>query len=517
MTRTSRATRASTTTTTPPSPGLLVVVVVLAIGMLIPVGYVIEATARIGLDELGALLLRPRVGELLTNTVLIVLLAVPLTIVLGVGSAWLVERTDLPGRRFFAVLCVAPLAIPSFVSSYGWASIVPSIQGLGGGLLVATLAYYPLVYLPALATLRGLNPSLEESARSLGLTEGAILLRVVIPQLRLAILGGGLIVALHLLAEYGAFAFIRFDTFTTAIVVAYQSTFAGPSAASLGIVLALLSIIVLAIEATARGRARYAYVGSSSATQAQPIALGRFTPVAILSVTALGALATVVPMASVIRWSFAAKPDMLDGLWRALVDTSLLSLSGAVGAVLVALPIAWLATRHPSRLSKTLEGGYSIASSLPAIIVALALVTVTLNVAPAIYQTAATVTAAYVIIFLPRALVTLRAGLAQVPESLEEAARALGTPPLLARLRVTLPLLLPAIAAAGALVALGAANELTATLLLAPTGTRTLATQFWSAASSIDYPGAAPYAITLVLLSIPAVALLFAQTGSKAR
>ncbi|MGV8859019.1 ABC transporter permease [Rhodoglobus sp.] len=509
--------RLTTTMTPPPSRALLVIVVVLAIGMLVPVGYVIEATARIGTDELAALLLRPRVGELLSNTVLILVLGVPLTIVLGVGSAWLVERTNLPGRRFFAILSVAPLAIPAFVSSYGWASVVPSIQGLGGGLLVATLAYYPLVYLPALATLRGLNPSLEESARSLGLKEGAILLRVVVPQLRLAILGGGLIVALHFLAEYGAFAFIRFDTFTTAIVVAYQSTFAGPSAASLGIVLALLSIIVLAIEATARGRARYAYVGASSARPAQLVKLGRLTPFAILAIVALGTLATIVPMVSVIRWSLAMTPEMLDGLWRALTDTALLSFGGAIGAILVALPVAWLATRHPSRLSRFLEGGYSIASSLPAIIVALALVTVTLTVAPGLYQTPATVVAAYVIIFLPRALVTLRAGLAQVPESLEEAARALGTPPLVARLRVTLPLLVPAIAAAGALVALGAANELTATLLLAPTGTRTLATQFWSAASSVDYPGAAPYAITLVLLSIPAVALLFAQTRGRAR
>ena len=82
---------------------------------------------------------------------------------------------------------------------------------------------------------------------------------------------------------------------------------------------------------------------------------------------------------------------------------------------------------------------------------------------------------------------------------------------------MTVPLLVPSIAAGAALVALGAANELTATLLLAPTGTRTLATEFWSAASSIDYPGAAPYALLLILLSIPAVALMFTQTRGRAR
>jgi iron(III) transport system permease protein len=90
--------------------------------------------------------------------------------------------------------------------------------------------------------------------------------------------------------------------------------------------------------------------------------------------------------------------------------------------------------------------------------------------------------------------------------------------PVVARIRVIAPLVMPAITAGAALVALGAANELTATLLLAPTGTRTLATEFWSAASAIDYPGAAPYAVLLVLSSIPAVALMFSHArGGRIR
>ena len=244
--------------------GVVVLAVVFAAAALIPVGYVVQAAVAMGWEQLAELVFRPRVGELLTNTVLLVVLGVPCTVILGVGGAWLVERTSLPARRLFAVLLVLPLTIPAFVASYGWASAIPSIHGLGGGLLIATLAYSPLVYLPALATLRGLDPALEESARSLGMSGSAVFFRVILPQLRLAILGGGLVVALHLLAEYGAFAFIRFETFTTAIVVAYQASFAGPNAAALGIVLALLCFIVLVLEAAARGRLRYARVGSGA-------------------------------------------------------------------------------------------------------------------------------------------------------------------------------------------------------------------------------------------------------------
>jgi iron(III) transport system permease protein len=56
------------------------------------------------------------------------------------------------------------------------------------------------------------------------------------------------------------------------------------------------------------------------------------------------------------------------------------------------------------------------------------------------------------------------------------------------------------------------ATELTATLLLAPTGTRTLSMQFWSFSSELDYAAAAPYALALVVLAIPVTLVLFRQS-----
>ena len=88
--------------------------------------------------------------------------------VIGTAAAWCVERTDLPGRRIWAVLVVVPLAIPDFVVSFGWASLSTWVQGFRGAVLVMTLAVYPLVYLPVAASLRGADPGQEEVARSLG-------------------------------------------------------------------------------------------------------------------------------------------------------------------------------------------------------------------------------------------------------------------------------------------------------------------------------------------------------------
>src|SRR6202167_5850080 len=88
--------------------------------------------------------------------------------------------------------------------------------------------------------------------------------RVVLPQLGLAIWGGGLLLALHMLSEYGLYALVRFDTVTTAIFDQFQSTFNGPAANTLAGVLALLCLALLLFEARTRGRGRYARLGSGS-------------------------------------------------------------------------------------------------------------------------------------------------------------------------------------------------------------------------------------------------------------
>ena len=185
-------------------------------------------------------------------------------------------------------------------------------------------------------------------------------------------------------------------------------------------------------------------------------------------------------------------------------------------ATVSAFPLAYLVIRHPGPVSRVLEAVNYISSSMPGIVVALALVTITVHNVPAIYQSSLVLVAAYALLFMPRALVNLRAGLAQVPRELDEAARALGKPPLVAFLRVTLRLAAPAAAGGAALVFLGIVNELTATLLLAPNGTRTLATQFWLLSSEIDYMGAAPYALLMILLSAPMTYLLFVQSKKAA-
>jgi iron(III) transport system permease protein len=481
---------------------------------LLPLGYVIVTGILTGWPELSALVFRPRVGELLANTVSLVVITVPLSAAIGVGAAWLVGRTSLPGAPVFAVLLAAPLAVPAFVNSYGWVSAIPSLNGLWSGVLIATLSYFPLVYLPCAAALRRLDPTVEEAAGSLGSGAWGVFFRVILPQLRLPILGGSLLVGLHLLSEYGAFAMVRFDTFTTAIVEQYRSTFNGAAATALAGVLVLLCLFLLVGESGARGRSRYARIGSGAARTPTRRSLGRYTSLGYLVLGGLFVLSIGVPFTSVVRWLVQGGASVwADGVvGEAFLLTVGYGLVGAVATCLLAFPIAFLAVRYPSRLARGLESVNYLTSSLPGIVTALALVTVSIRFVQPLYQTMVLVIATYVLMFLPRAMVNLRSGLAQVPVGLEEAARSLGRHPLGAFLGVTARFFAPSALAAGALVFLGIVTELTATLLLAPSGTHTLAIQFWSKVNDINYVAAAPYALLMIVLSLPVTYLLFARS-----
>jgi iron(III) transport system permease protein len=485
---------------------------------LLPMGFVIWVTIQVGWQTASALVFRGRVGELLINTALLEACTIPLAILLAVTLAWLTERTDLPGARIWAWLAVAPLAVPAFVHSYAWITVAPGLHGLFGGVLVSVVAYFPFLYLPVSAQLRRLDPAVEDAAASLGLGPWRVFFRVVLPQLRLAICGGSLLVGLHLLAEYGLYVMIRFDTFTTAIVDQFQSAYSGPAANMLAGVLVLCCFAVLGLEARIRGNERYARVGSGAARLPDRRRLGRGTAACLLIPALTTALALGVPFVTLGRWLVVGGADVwrMGAIGAAFGQTLALALAGALLTTVAAIPMAWLSVRAPGRLQRVLEACHYYVGSLPGVVVALALVAVTVRVALPLYQTVVTVLLAYVLMFLPRALVGLRASIAQAPVELERAAMALGRTPVQAVLQTTMRLAAPGAAVSMALVAMGITTELTATLMLAPNGTSTLATEFWSLTSEIDYAAAAPYALMMVLSSLPMTLLLYAQSKRTA-
>ncbi|MBI0330252.1 ABC transporter permease [Burkholderia plantarii] len=479
--------------------------------------------AAVGREDAADLLFRPLVAELLGNTLLITVGATLAAAVIGTATAWFVERTQLPGRRLWAVLTVAPLAMPAFISSYAWVSLSLDLQDFAGALLVITSAYFPLVHLPVSAALRQLDPAQEESARALGCGRFALFVRVVLPQLRPALLGGMLMVALGVLSEFGAFQLLRFRTFTTEIYAEFRTGFDTSGASLLACVLIGLCLAGIALEFRVRGRASYERVDRGAHRAALRYALGawRWPVAAGFAVLALATLG--VPLAMIGFWltqdgaaavtPAEVSPALLAGATLSSVGYGL---AAAAVTTALALPLAFLLVRFPGRFATLLERTVFVAQGVPGLVVALAIVTLAVHALPMLYQSATLLVLAYAILFLPLALVSTRAALAQAQPRLEDAARALGLTPWQTARRVLLPLAAPGLGSAAALVFVSVATELNATLLLSPLDTQTLATQVWADTSTLAFAAAAPYAALLTALSLAATGLLFSLLGRSA-
>jgi iron(III) transport system permease protein len=499
---------------------LLLAGAAVALLVLLPLGETVLQASRLPAATGAELLFRPLVGELLANTLALIAATTLACAVLGTAAAWCVERTRLPFARVWAVLVAVPLAIPAFISSYAWVSLSPRLQDFAGAWLVVSCAYCPLVYLPVAAAIRGLDPALEESGRALGLSPTQCFWRVVLPQLRPALLGGVLLVALNTLTEFGAFALLRFRTFTTEIYTEYRVGIDGPPAALLAVLLVLLCVICLALEWRIVGRARYARVAGGVRRRGGRIALGWLTVPVLAGFAVFVVASLAVPLGTIGYWmtrhGHAATTPVaatLGALVRAALSSIELGTAGAALTLVLALPLGVLASRFNSRVVTLLERCAYLAQGVPGIVVALALVSMTVRALQPLYQSAALLVFAYAVLFLPLALVSVRAALAQAQPGLEEAGRVLGLNWMQAAWRIARPLAAPGLGAAAALVFVSVVTELTATLLLAPIGTRTLATQVWADTSSLAFAAAAPYAGVMAALSLISTWVLARRFG----
>ncbi|HUD37250.1 MAG TPA: iron ABC transporter permease [Streptosporangiaceae bacterium] len=477
-----------------------------ATALALPLVFLLIEAKGAGLADVWRLMARPLTGQLLWNTVRLTVTVTALSAVIGTAAAWCTERTDLPGRRVWAALVVVPLAIPDFVVSFGWFSLWSWVQGFRGAVIVLTLAVYPLVYLPVAASFRSADPGQEEVARSLGTSRVATFFRITIRQARGAILGGCVLVALVLLAEYGAFEILGYQTFTTEIF-SEINTYAFAGACALSLVLVLLSLVVLGGEAMFRGRGLVSRAGPLAQRKIPPKRLGRARWPVLFGFGLLVALALGVPVGASVYWMLdPGNPGLTGGvsLLTAAWHTAEYGVLAAALSTAACFPVAMLALRHRSRIGQLLERSTFIVLAMPGIVIAFALsYFVEIYGHGFGYDTTALLVICYSIMFFPLALVGVKASLARAPAKLDEIARSLGQRQLAVLWRVTLRLAGPGLVAAFCLVFLSVVTELTATLLLLPTGVQTLATQFWEYQSNLSYGQAAPFA--LVMIAVAAV------------
>ncbi len=468
-----------------------------------PLIYLAIRATDNGFTEIVDVVVRERTGRLVARSLLLAVTVTLLCLVIGVGLAWLTTRAALRGRRAWTVIAALPLAIPTYVAAFAWISIAPGLSGFSGSVLVLTLCSYPYVYLPVAAALSRLDPALEEVSRSLGSGPWRTFLGVTLRQLRPAAAAGALLVALYVLSDFGAVSILRYDAFTRVIYTSYRSSFDRTPAAILGCLLVVLTVVIVYAEGRSRGRAAYARLGSGAARRQPLVPLGRWTAGAYAMLSSIATLALGVPFATLSYWLMTGTsrgidvPELAGAVWSTLWISAL----GAAVTTVLAIPVGIVAARYGGRLPRLLEQSTYVGHALPGIVIALALVFLSVRYAYPIYQRVPVLLFAYAVLFLPAAVGAVRASVAQSPRSLEEVARSLGRGPLSVLRTVTLPLAAPGVAAGAALVLLTCMKELPATILLRPTEFDTLATELWTRTDVGQYAAAAPYAALLVILA----------------
>jgi iron(III) transport system permease protein len=494
---------------------------------LVPLAYLALRALSADADA-RALVPRSIAVELVVDTALLCFGVVAATLAVGVPLAWLVVRTDLPGRRAWGVAASLPLVIPSYVASLALLGALaprgllqqaleplgvertPELTGYWGALVALTLSTYPYVFLLAAAGLRSADPSAEEAARSLGAGRLAVFLRVTLPALRPSLAAASLLVALYVLSDFGVVSLMGYSTLTTGIYARYEALLALEAAAILALLLVALALVVVLVAARFRLRGAIYRSTPGAGRPAARVRLGRWRwPALAFCSATLGAF-LVLPLGVLVWWTVTADPISGRGgvAWEAALNSAWVAGAAAVLGVLVVLPAAVLAWRYPSLLSRWIERLTLFPSALPGIAVALALVFFGARLGGIVYQSIGLLLVAYLIRFMPYALASTRASLDAVSPRLEEAARSLGRRPLGAATAVVLPLARSGMLAGAALVFLSTVKELPATLLLRPIGFDTLATEIWAGTAIGAYSSVAPSALLLVAIAAPLVYLL---------
>jgi len=511
-----------------------------------------EATlwAQVTVDVLPAALMDT--GMLLAGVAL-------LTGVVGIGAAWLVTAHRFPGRRALAALLPLPLAVPTYITAYiyveifdsagpvqmglrslmGWTSRgdywFPEIRSVYGCIFVMSAVLYPYVYLAARVMFLTQSASMIEVARTLGASRFKLFRAIAIPLARPALAVGLSLALLEALNDIGASEYLGVRTLTVSIFTTWLNRGSLAGAAQIACVMLAFVIVLIALERRGRRDRRYS-LSTRRPRVTQPVNLtGHQRWLATLFCAVPVLMGFALPVAflvrEVLRRGLSAQVD--NAFLNHLLTTIGLSAAATVATLAFGIVLVTASRLARLRLTKTALAVAGIGYAVPGTVLALGLLTPLVAIDTGIGSlwraltgervglilmgSAAGIVIAYLIRFLPIATGSLTAGLERVSPGLEDAGRILGARPRELVTRIQIPLLRPALASAALLVFVDCIKELSATLLLRPLNTETLATLVYGHASRGAFEDGSLAALVIVLVGLlPVIQLVrSAEAGPK--
>ncbi len=466
------------------------------------------------LQNFNALFQDPRFYQAVGNTLLAGAGATVLSCLLGFALAWIVSRTDLPGRRWFEILNLVPFFLSPYVGAVAsiylaapnsgmlqtWLGALGisldfiRIYSIGGVIWVLALFYTPYVYLFVIAPMRQMDAALEDAARVHGASFWYALRHVTVPLLMPSLLSGALVVFVTSAGLFDvplALAATRgIRTMPTEIFqsVQYPSDFG--RAAAFGVVVMAATIALAILQRQYLGRRRFETV-SGKGYRPRLIRLrwrGRVAALALELVYIGGGV--VLPTLAMMMVAFSAiwtgrlNPAALTLrnfdyvifgyklTQQAILNSLFLALVGATIGVMLALLQAYYLNRGNAKRSALVDAVLSLPLGIPGIILGLGFLIIAIRTP--LYSTLTIILVAYIAQFFPFATRTVSGMLLAINPELEQSARASGANWLQCMHFVLMPLLLPAIIAAWLMLFVIFIRELGATILLYAQGTETI-------------------------------------------
>jgi len=445
-------------------------------------------------------------------------------IVFGAAAAWLVSFCRFPGRGLFEWLLVVPLAAPSYILAYAYASLTWSggvspipVEGFWGAAFVYAVGLYPYIYLAARAAFVSQSSGVFEAARTLGARPAHVFWRVALPLARPAIAAGGALAMMEIAADYGAAHHFGLTTLSTAIFRAWYAHGSPAMALQISAALLLGAIVFLLVERRMRGRASFANT-SRNRTAPRYVLAPVSAAAAAVFCAALITFGALLPLAWLVR--LALLHANVEDIAQPFMNSMLLSGGGALATLILAAAIA-TAARRANMFGKASLYAAAMGYAAPGAVLAMGAVALFGLAREAGWigglGSGLALTAliwAYAARFSSAGVQPIDAGLARLSKGLDASARTLGAGPWRRFLRIDLPIAAPSLAAAALILFVEILKELPATLILRPFDFDTLAVKAYSYASDERLLEAATPALLIFAAGLAPILILTRELGA---
>lgn len=480
----------------------------------------------------------------LTNTAKISILVMILSVLITFPLAWLIGRTDLPGRKKFRTILVASYMIPPYVGAIAWTQLLnPDVGYLnallktifslskapfniyteGGLIWVLTLFYSPFAFITISRAMEKMDPTLEEASRVSGASPLRVLWDVTLPLMAPSILAGGLLVFIGAGSAFGIPAIVgmpgNIEVLTTRIVsFVYMGNDSGiRNATTLAVSLMILANGLLFFMTWFMGRKNYTTIGGKS-TRPALVELGKWKGLATFLVAVYAFIAVILPLGSIVITSFMVSmskglsldnfgfdawipvlenSQYLDCIWRSL---GYAFIAATIGTIL-SLFVAYLSVKTHVKGRSLPDLLVMVGGSTPSVVIALALIiTFSGNYGLNLYSTMWILIVSYLVKYMTMSVRTIAASLSQVSSSLEEAGLNSGAGWLRICKDIIMPLIAPSIVAGWFLIFMPSFYELTMSNLLYGSDTQTIGVLLYELQTYADTQNASVMSVIILII-----------------